>query len=53
MSKKRTRKVSAQKKAAAFEFNPDYTHVKQDLKRIGLLAGIFTAAMIVLSFFIG
>ncbi len=53
MSKKRTRKVSAQKKAASFEFNPDYSYIKEDLKRIGLLAGIFTAGMIVLSFFIG
>ncbi len=52
MSKKRTRKISAQKKAASFEFNPDYTHIKADLKRIGMLTAIFTAAMIVLSFII-
>ncbi len=35
---------------AAVEFNPDYTNVKRDLKRIGLLAGIFFALMIVLAF---
>jgi hypothetical protein len=34
------------------EFNPDYTYVKQDLRRIGTLAGIFIVALIVLSFFI-
>ena len=34
------------------EFNPDYTNVKKDLARIGLLAGTFFAVLIVLSFFI-
>jgi hypothetical protein len=34
------------------EFNPDYTHVKRDLTRIGTLAGFFIVALIVLSFFI-
>jgi len=34
------------------EFNPDYTHVKRDLVRIGTLAGFFVVALIVLSFFI-
>jgi hypothetical protein len=34
------------------EFNPDYTNVKKDLKRIGILAGTFFAALIALSFFI-
>jgi hypothetical protein len=34
----------------AVEFNPDYTNVKRDLKRIGTLAGIFFALMIVLAF---
>jgi len=36
----------------ATEFNPDYTHVKRDLRRIGVLAGSFFAVLIVLSFFI-
>jgi len=30
----------------------DYTYVKRDLRRIGLLAGSFTAILIILSFFI-
>ncbi|NCP87569.1 hypothetical protein GW781_12165 [bacterium] len=40
------------KSAAPVEFNPDYTHVKADLKRIGVLAGSFFALLIVLSFFL-
>jgi len=38
--------------ATRTEFNPDYTHVKRDLKRIGILAGSFFAILIVLSFFL-
>jgi|WetSurMetagenome_2_1015567.scaffolds.fasta_scaffold839280_2 hypothetical protein len=32
------------------EFNPDYSHVKEGLKRIGILAGSFIAILIILSF---
>jgi hypothetical protein len=32
------------------EFNPDYTHVKRDLTRIGTLAGFFIVVLIALSF---
>jgi hypothetical protein len=32
------------------EFTPDYTYVKQDLRRIGLLAGSLITALIILSF---
>ncbi len=56
MSKKHRRQVS---KAAAFmptarvtEFNPDYTYIRRDLGRIGMLAGGFFVILIVLSFFI-
>ncbi len=38
--------------AAPVEFNPDYTMVKKDLARIGILAGTFFALLIILSFFI-
>jgi hypothetical protein len=34
------------------DFNPDYSHVISDLKRIGILAGSFFAVLIVLSFII-
>jgi uncharacterized protein YggT (Ycf19 family) len=33
------------------EFNPDYSQVKRDLTRIGILAGSFLIALVVLSFF--
>jgi hypothetical protein len=59
MPKKNRRQVS---KSAAFmpgvpaprvtEFNPDYTHIKRDLGRIGTLAGTFFVILIVLAFFL-
>ena len=45
-----SRRPSASATPAVVEFNPDYTHVKSDLKRIGMLAGIFFALLIILSF---
>lgn len=39
-------------RTTAWEFNPDYTYVKQDLKRIGILAGAFFTILVVLSFFL-
>lgn len=38
--------------ATSAEFNPDYTYVKKDLKRIGSLAGSFILLLVVLSFFL-
>ncbi len=34
------------------EFNPDYTHVKRDLRQIGIMAGSFFVILVVLSFFL-
>lgn len=34
------------------QFSADYTYVKRDLRRIGILAGSFIAILIILSFFI-
>lgn len=34
------------------EFNPNYTYVVKDLRRIGLLAGGLFLALIILSFFL-
>lgn len=34
------------------EFNPDYSYVIKDLRRIGTLAGTFFLILIVLSFFL-
>ncbi len=45
MAKKKSRSSRVER-----EFNPDYTEIKNDLKRIGTLAGIFLAILIVLSF---
>jgi hypothetical protein len=39
-------------RSALTEFNPDYTYVKKDLKRIGTLAGSFFIILVVLSFFL-
>ncbi len=56
MSKKHKRQVS---KTAAFmpaqrttEFNPDYTYIKRDLGRIGIIAASFFVILVALSFFI-
>lgn len=34
------------------EFNPDYSYVVKDLKRIGTLAGIFFSVLLILSIFL-
>ena len=51
-NKRTTGTVSVTPSTSRAEFNPDYTHVKRDLGRIGVLAGSFFAILIVLSFFI-
>jgi hypothetical protein len=54
MAKKtrRTTSVSMSSSSARTEFNPDYSIIKRDLGRIGILAGSFFALLVVLSFFI-
>lgn len=47
---KRTSKSAASSRST--EFNPDYTHVKKDLRRIGILAGSFFVILVALSFFL-
>jgi hypothetical protein len=39
-------------RSSAFDFNPDYTHVKTDLKRIATIIGSFVVVLIGLSFFL-
>jgi hypothetical protein len=41
-----------QRGSATVEFNPDYSVIKTDLKRIGVLAAGFFAILIALSFFL-
>ena len=43
-------KISA--RTTTMEFNPDYSYVKKDLTRIGILAGSFFVVLVVLSFFL-
>lgn len=45
-------KRSKTQSSAAVEFNPDYSQVKMDLKRIGILAGSFFVILVALSFFL-
>lgn len=66
MSKKRKRQMRAENPSQSTiapsqssatrswrdDFNPDYTPVIKDLRRIGVLAGTFLAILIVLSFFL-
>ena len=40
----------ARRTAVVQEFNPDYTYVVKDLKRIGTLAGTFFVLLVALSF---
>jgi hypothetical protein len=59
MSKKNRRQTSRQAPRRASssimpkvaEFNPDYSIIKSDLKRIGILAGTFFAILVVLAIF--
>lgn len=39
-------------RTAVAEFHPDYSYVKSDLTRIGILAGSFFVILVVLSFFL-
>ena len=56
MSRKHRRQMSkvaiTQMPARAAEFSPDYTYIKRDLRRIGILAGSFFALLVVLAFFV-
>ena len=49
---KRTTTVRVIPSSSRNEFNPDYTHVKKDLARIGTLAGFFIVVLVALSFFL-
>jgi hypothetical protein len=54
MSKKNKRQAPrrvSSLSAKVVEFNPDYSIIKRDLKRIGLLAGTFIVILIVMAVF--
>ena len=46
----RTQEPATVQQSRVSEFNPDYTDVKKDLKRIGILASTFFVVLIALSF---
>ena len=66
MPKKQKRRVANPAEPSAFtaavtgtsratysqEFDPDYSHVKRDLRQIGFMAGSFFVILVVLSFFL-
>ncbi|NWF63889.1 MAG: hypothetical protein HXY38_06230 [Chloroflexi bacterium] len=50
-NKRPTPSISVSSRAPQkFEFNPDYSMVKKDLRRIGILAGFFIVVLVALSF---
>jgi len=51
-NRRTTGTVSVTSSTSRTEFNPDYTYVRRDLRRIGVLAGSFLALLVVLSFFL-
>ncbi len=38
--------------ARVTEFNPDYTYVRRDLRRVGMIAGGFFVVLVVLAFIV-
>ena len=44
--------ASGPRPMTSMDFNPDFTFVKQDLKRIGITAASFIVVLIILSFFL-
>lgn len=66
MSKKRKRQVrpetpeklqasssfSSSFRSTSDAFNPDYSYVRKDLCRIGILAGTFVSILLILAFFL-
>lgn len=54
MARKKSRKrtVRSTKRTSVEDFNPDYTYIKRDLVRIGVLAGTFITILVILSFFL-
>lgn len=44
--------ASLRSRSSSSDFNPDYTYVKQDLKKIGIMAGSFIGVLIILTFFL-
>lgn len=54
MAGRRQSRISGQRTGQTYEsgFNPDYSHVYKDLRRIGILAGTFFTILVILTFFL-
>lgn len=53
MARKRKRSLSSsfgKRASLSEEFDPDYTYIVKDLRRIGILAGSFFTILVILSF---
>jgi hypothetical protein len=44
--------TSVASSSRTYEFNPDYSYVIKDLRRIGILAGTFISILVILAFFL-
>jgi hypothetical protein len=51
VSRQYARPVMPQQPSRTAEFNPDYSNIKRELRRIGIIAGSFFAVLIVLALF--
>ncbi len=49
-NRKRQSRYSGTSRSSAEDFNPDYSYVIKDLRRIGMLAGSFLVILVALSF---
>lgn len=49
---KRQSRYTGTSRSSRDDFNPDYSYVIRDLRRIGVLAGGFLVILIALSFFL-
>ncbi|HSB89300.1 MAG TPA: hypothetical protein VLD63_04665 [Anaerolineales bacterium] len=52
---KRSRSMAsrpAPRSMASTDFQPDYSHIRSDLRRIGVIAGTFVVLLLVASFFV-
>jgi hypothetical protein len=50
--RKRPTSLSSTRTTPSAEFEPDYSHIRADLRRIAVLAGAFALILIVASFFV-
>ena len=47
-----TASAQARMRSQIFEFKPDYTYIKNDLRRISIIAASFLVVLVILSFIV-